>query len=133
MERAFRVNRTEVNKSYSRSRVKIRDLAEKSPKSRTSERRVDPPFAFFFSRSLARSLAGFTLACIASHVYMSQEMTGSSRFVLHLFRFFSLLARRYCSAQPAKERRNKSEATDLCFSISSDTRRPMRRVYRPVQ
>lgn len=74
MERVFCVNRTEVNKSYSRSR------ARKSPKSRTSERSVSTRRSLVsLVRSLARSR--FTLACIASHVYASRELIGSSRFV----------------------------------------------------
>lgn len=74
MERVFCVNRTEVNKSYSRSR------AWKSPKSRTSERSVSTRRSLVsLVRSLARSR--FTLACIASHVYASRELIESSRFV----------------------------------------------------
>lgn len=114
MERVFCVNRTEVNKSYSRSR------AWKSPKSRTSERSVSTRRSLVsLVRSLARSR--FTLACIASHVYASRELIGSSKSVdFHLFfALFPFFARRYYSAQPVKEK--KSEATDQSLSINPDT------------
>lgn len=114
MERVFCVNRTEVNKSYSRSR------AWKSPKSRTSERSVSTRRSLVsLVRSLARSR--FTLACIASHVYASRELIGSSRFVdfvsFSLFLPFLLVD----ITRLSRSKKKKSEATDQSLSINPDT------------
>lgn len=109
MERVFCVNRTEVNKSYSRSR------AWKSPKSRTSERSV-PPFARF-SRSFARSLSFYTRMYRLARVRIPRiDRKLEIRRLRLFFALSSLLARRYYSAQPVKEK--KSEATDQSLSRS---------------
>lgn len=113
--------------------MKIRDLARKSPKSRTSERNVSIRRSLFLL-SFVRSLAlVFTLACIASHVYASRELIGSSRFVD--FNSFSLFLS-FCSSillGPAGQRKKRvKQRTNLFRSIPTHVV-PMQRVHRPVR
>lgn len=122
MERVFCVNRTEVNKSYSRSR------AWRFATSRESRRKVVLPSVvsrsavrFFSLRSFARSLSFYTRT-VSPRTCVRISRIDRKLEIRRLRLFFALslfLLVDITQPQPAKEK--KSEATDQSLSINPDT------------
>lgn len=117
MERVFCANRTEVNKSYSRSRAW---RFATSPKSRTSERSVSIRRSLLFSRSFARSLSFYTRMYRLARVRISRIDRKLEIRRHHLFFALSLFLL-VDITRPSRSKKKKSEATDQSLSINPDT------------